>query len=100
MRSATKSLCMIAVLLALGAGAAFADCGIKDTHEGTLKSADVAKNTVVVVGQDGKEVSLTLTAKTLVSDAAGKTAKVADLVGKKVKVVSEHAKIDSIQQTA
>jgi len=95
-----KSLVLIVVLLALGAGAAFAGCGVKDTHEGTLKSADADQQTVVVVGQDGKEVNLTLTAETRVTDAAGKEAQLSDLVGKKVKVVSEHAKIDSIQQTA
>ena len=100
MRVTMRSLFLIVVLLALGAGAAAAGCGVKDTHEGTLKSADGEKNIVVVVGQDGKEVSLTLTASTQVTDAEGKTAKVSDLVGKTVKVVSEHAKVDSIQQKA
>ena len=98
MRVTMRSLFLIVVLLALGAGAAVAGCGVKDTHEGTLKSADAEKNTVVVVGQDGKEVNLTLTASTEITNAEGKAAKVSDLVGKTVKVVSEHAKVDSIQQ--
>jgi hypothetical protein len=97
MRFKMQALLLIAVL-ALGAGAVLADCGVKDTHEGTLKSVDADKNIIVVVAQDGKEVRLTLTAQTRVTDAEGKKAEASGLVGKKVKVVSEHAKIDSIEQ--
>ena len=86
-------------ILALCAGVAVADCGKKDTHEGTLTSADADSNTIVVtVGEE--QVQLTLTANTKVMDAKGKAAEVGNLVGKKVKVVSEHAKIDSIEQIA
>jgi hypothetical protein len=95
-----KSLFAIACVLALGAGIASAGCGVKDTHDGTLKSADVAKNTVVVVGEDGKEIQLTLTDKTRVTDGDGKDVDVSALVGKQVRVVSEHAKVESIQQLA
>ncbi len=94
-----KSLSLI-VVVALGAGAAAAGCGIKDTHEGTLKSVDPDSNVVVVVGEDGEEVKLTLTTKTQVTDAEGNEAKVSELVGKEVKVVSEHAEVDSIKQIA
>lgn len=99
MRILMKSLVLVAVL-ALGAGAVYADCGVKDTHQGTLKSVDADKNMVVVVGEDGTEVELTLTANTQVMDSEGKTAKVSKLVGEQVEVISEHAKIDSIKQIA
>jgi hypothetical protein len=100
MRPMTKLLCLI-VVLAVGAGAAVAGCGHKDTHQGTLKSVDADSNTVVVmVGEEGKEVELTLTAETKVTDAEGNQADASKLVGKQVKVVSEHAKIDSITQVA
>ena len=94
-----KSVALI-VVLALSAGAAAANCGKKDTVQGTLKSVDAESNAVVIVGEGGKEVKLTLTTKTQVTDSAGKEAKVAALVGKQVKVVSEHAQVDSIQQVA
>ena len=99
MRVLIKSL-MLIVVLALAAGAVYADCGVKDTHQGTLKSVDAENNTVVVVGEDGAEVQLTLTADTQVMDSEGKMAEVSKLVGKQVEVVSEHAKIDSIKQMA
>lgn len=99
MRTMMKSVSLI-VILALSAGAAAAGCGVKDTHEGTLKSVDAESNVVVIVGEGGKEVKLTLTTKTQVTDSEGKDAKVSALVGKQVKVVSEHAQVDSIQQVA
>lgn len=99
MRLAMKSLSLI-VVFALGVAAASAGCGIKDTHEGTLKSVDADKKEVVVVGEDGKEVKLKFTTKTEVMDAEGNKAEVSKLVGKEVEVVSEHAEIDSIKQIA
>ena len=96
MRQLTRALSLIAIL-ALCAGVAVADCGKKDTHEGTLTSVDAESHTVVVtVGE--KTVELTMTGNTKVMDAKGNTAEVGKLVGQKVKVVSEHAKIDSIEQ--
>jgi flavin-dependent dehydrogenase len=92
-----KLLSLIAVLV-LAATAASAGCGAKDTTEGTLKSVDKENNAVVVEVKEGEEVKITLTAKTEVVDADGKKAEVSKLVGSKVKVVSEHAKADSIQQ--
>jgi hypothetical protein len=95
-----KTLSLV-VVLALAAAPAAAGCGVKDTHEGTLKSVDADSNSVVVeVGQDGKQVKLTLTAKTEVTDSEGNAIEASALVGQKVQVVSEHAKIDSIKQLA
>lgn len=87
------------VVLALGAGIASAGCGTKDTHQGTLSAVNADTNTIVV-SVDGKELKLTLTDNTKVMDAEGNEIDAASLVGKKIKVVSEHAKIDSIEQVA
>ncbi len=98
--STAMRLLTLTVMLALCAGVVVAGCGHKDTHKGTLTSVDADNNQVVVADEDGKEVKLTLTANTQVMDAEGNEAKVSELVGKKVKVVSEHAKVDSIKQMA
>jgi hypothetical protein len=83
-----KLLSLLAIAsLSLSAQAA---CGKKETAEGTLKSFDAEKKAVVVTGADGKDVTITLTPKTEGAD------KVAALVGKAVKVVSEHGKADSV----
>jgi hypothetical protein len=83
-----KLLTLIAtVALSIGANAA---CGKKVTNEGTLKSYDAEKKTVVVVDAAGKSATITLTPSTTGAD------KVKDLVGKAVKVVSEHGKADSV----
>lgn len=100
MKNRMMTLCLLIVVLAIGAGVASAGCGHKDTLEGTLKSIDAENNSVVVVVEDGKEVELTLTAETKVTDAEGNDSEASDLVGKKVKVVSEHAKVDSIELIA
>ena len=93
-----KNLVSLLVVLVLCAGVAVAGCGHKETVEGTLQSVDEEANTVVV-GDDGKKVELGITAETKVTDAEGKEAELSKLVGKGVKVVSEHAKVDSITQT-
>ena len=97
-----KAMLAMIVVFAIGTGVAYAGCGVKDTHEGTLKSFDEEKNVIVVAvaGEDGEEVEITLTAKTQVTDGEGKETKASNLLGKKVKVVSEHAKADSVQQVA
>jgi hypothetical protein len=100
MRLSLRALVCLVVALALATGAAYGACGKKDTTEGTLTSVDAATKTVVVKAADGKEVKLTMTATTAVKDAGGKSAEASALVGKSVKVVSEHAKIDSITQVA
>lgn len=100
MRTWMKPLCaMLVVLLAAGTVVS-ADCGVKDTHEGTLQSVD-SKNKVIVVsvGTD-KTVELELTDSTEVKDADGNAVKVSELVGSNVKVISEHSRIDSIQALA
>ena len=72
------------------AGSAVAGCGKKVTNEGTLKSYSAETKTVVVEGKDGKAATLTLTPSSTGAD------KIESLVGKSVKVVSEHGKIDSV----
>jgi hypothetical protein len=100
MKNTVRTLLLLSVVLAIGAGVAIAGCGHKDTQEGTLKSVDAEKKAVVLVVEDGKEIELKLTAKSKVMDAEGKKSEASNLVGKKVKVVSEHAEIDSIEQIA
>ncbi len=84
-----KFLTLIA-LVGFATGSAYAGCGKKVTNEGTLKSYDEATKTVVVEGKDGKAATITLTPSTTGADTA------ASLVGKSVKVVSEHGKADSV----
>ena len=87
-----KLLALLAMAtLTLGAQAG---CGKKVTDEGTLKSYDAEKKTVVVEKADGKTATVTLTPTTAGAD------KVAALVGKAVKVVSEHGKADSVAAPA
>ncbi len=70
--------------------AGFAACGKTVTNEGTLKSYDAESKKVVVVDAAGKSATITLTPSTTGADKA------ADLVGKPVKVVSEHGKAQSV----
>ena len=85
MKKLLALLAMATLTLGVQAG-----CGKKVTDEGTLKSYDAEKKTVVVEKADGKSATVTLTPTTTGAD------KVADLVGKAVKVVSEHGKADSV----
>jgi hypothetical protein len=98
-RLSLKWLCLIVVAF-LAAGAVSADCGVKDTYQGKLKAVDAEKNQVLIVVKDGKEVELELTDESKVMDAEGNKAMAKKLVGKNVKVISEHGKIDSIEQVA
>ena len=75
------------VALAISAQAA---CGKKVTDEGTLKSYDAEKKTVVIEKADGKSATITLTPATTGADKAS------TLVGKAVTVISEHGKADSV----
>jgi len=84
-----KALTLLAIST-LALGSAYAGCGKVVTNEGKLKSFDAATKKVVVEGKDGKEASLTLTPSSKGADTAEK------LVGKDVKVDSEHGKITSI----
>lgn len=86
-----KNILSILSALALAA-AAQAGCGKTVTNEGTLKSFDAEKKVVVVADKAGKETKITLTAKTKGADG------VKELVGKSVKVESEHGKASSISK--
>ena len=90
-----KKFLAILAALAVSASAAYAGCGKKVNNDGKLTSYDAdTKALVVTVGK--KEVKLQTTPKTEFKSKDGKKVKAADLVGKKVKVVSEHKKIDSV----
>lgn len=84
-----KFLALIAVL-SLSLVSVDAACGKKVTTEGKLKSYEAEKKALTVEDKDGKAVTLTLTPSSTGAD--GLTA----LVGKDVKVISEHGKIDSV----
>ena len=87
-----KLLALLAMAtLTLGAQAG---CGKKVTDEGTLKSYDAEKKSAVIEKADGKSATVTLTPTTTGAD------KVAELVGKAVKVISEHGKADSVAAAA
>ena len=85
-----KKLLALIALVSLSFVTADAACGKKVTNEGTLKSYDAEKKALTVEGKDGKSTTLTLTPSSTGADT------VATLVGKSVKVVSEHGKIDSV----
>ena len=85
-----KKILAILTALCLMVGASYAGCGKKVTNNGSLKSYDAEKKQIVVVGADGKLAKLTITPKTKGAD------KLKGLVGKKVKVISEHKKVDSV----
>ena len=85
MKKLLALLAMATLTLGVHAG-----CGKKVTDEGTLKSYDAEKKTVVVELAGGKSATVTLTPTTTGADKA------ATLVGKAVKVISEHGKADSI----
>lgn len=82
-----KKIIAIASALCLLAGAAHAGCGKKVTNTGVLKSYDAESKSIVVVGAKGK---LKITPKTKGA------ASLKGLVGKKVTVISEHKKVDSV----
>ena len=89
-----KTILSIIAIVAISASSVYAGCGKKNEITGTLKSYD--KDTkLLVVEVDGKKSKITLTPKTEVKKGKDK-ADIADLVGKKVKVISEHKKADSV----
>lgn len=88
-----KKLLTLVASLALTI-AANAGCGKTVTSEGTLKSFDAENKTLIVVDAAGKSTTITLTPSTTGAD------KVAALVGKSVKVVSEHNKAQSVAAAA
>ena len=85
-----KKLLTILTLVALSAGTTFANCGKKVTDEGKLKSFNADKKEITIEIAEGKTVARVMTPDTKV------TGKIEDLIGKSVKVVSEHNKLDSV----
>jgi hypothetical protein len=85
-----KQFLSLITLIALSAAPAFAGCGKVVTSEGKLKSFDAGTKTLVVEGKDGKTATITLTPTTKGADS------VSGLVGKAVKVESEHNKATSV----
>ena len=83
-----KQLLSILTLVAFSASAGFAACGKTVTDEGKLSSVNAEKKEIVIEIADGKTVTRTLT--------PGTTGEPEKLVGKKVKVVSEHGKVQSV----
>lgn len=92
-----KKLITLLAAVAFFAGSAYAGCGKKVTDEGTLKSYDSETKQIVVDLGDGKEATLTVKPDTEYKDAEGEKAKAEDLVDQKVKVISEHKKVDSVE---
>ncbi len=83
-----NKLFAILTALCLMAGASHAGCGKKVTDTGVLKSYNAETKQIVVVGAKDK---LTITPKTQGA------AQLKNLIGKKVVVISEHKKVDSIK---
>ncbi len=84
-----KYLLTLVTAFALMAGAAQAGCGKKVTSTGTLKAYDAAKKTLTVAA-GGKNVTLRLTPQSKATGVKG-------MIGKKVTVISEHKKVDSVK---
>ncbi len=91
-----KLILSIILVFGLAVGAAYAGCGMKVTDEGTFKSLDSQKKIIVLASGGGEEATLKLTKDTKAVDADGKEAKLADLVGKEVAVVSEHKVVELV----
>ena len=86
-----KKILVTLAIVALTAGSSFAACGKKVTDEGKLTSYNADKKELTITTADGKTVNRILTPSTTVSG------KIEELIGKSVKVVSEHNKLDSVQ---
>lgn len=93
-----KKLIAIITAIGLAAGASYAGCGKKVTDEGKLTSYDAETKALVVELADGKSATITATPTTEAKGKDGKAADLASLVGKKVKVVSEHKKAESVSE--
>jgi hypothetical protein len=83
-----KHILTIIAALGVAAGVAHAGCGKKETTQGTLEKYDAEAKVITVKPTEGQAVKLTLTPSTKGDIAA--------LVGKKVTVISEHKKVDSV----
>jgi hypothetical protein len=83
-----KKLLTLVTLVAFSAGAAIAGCGKTVTNEGKLSSINKETKEIAIQEKDGKTVTLKLT--------PGTTGATDEMVGKNVKVVSEHGKVQSV----
>ena len=84
-----KNICSLLAIAALSIGSAYAGCGKVVTTEGKLKSFNEETKAAVVETKAG-EKSFTLTPTSKGGKAAAK------LVGKNVKVSTEHDKVTAI----
>jgi hypothetical protein len=100
-----KRILAILALTATALVSADAGCGMKVASIGKIKSFDEASKAVTVTvmqasdaGQvEAKEAKLTMTPDSkIIVDGKVNGAKIADLVGKSVTVVSEHGKVDFV----
>lgn len=87
-----KTILTIVAVLGLALSGAYAGCGKKVTDTGKLSYDKDTKSLAI----KGAKKPITLTPSTKITGADGKEAKIADLDGKKVTVVSEHGKADSV----
>ena len=88
-----KKILAILAAAAIAAGSVYAGCGKKVTAEGKLTYNADKK----VMKIEGADKPIKLQASTKIKGADGKEAKIEDLDGKKVKVVHEHNKADSVE---
>jgi hypothetical protein len=85
-----KQLLSILTLVAFSASAGLAACGKTVTDEGKVTSVNTEKKEISIETADGKTVTRVLTPSSTGADAK--------LVGKKVKIVSEHNKVQSVAE--
>ena len=90
-----KKILALIVSLAL-AGAVYAGCGKKITSIGKLDAFDAKKKTLAITPAAKDKKGLRLTKKTKITGTDGKEAKIEDLKGQEITVVSEHGKVDSV----
>ena len=92
-----KQILGIIAAIAIAAGSAYAGCGKKVTDSGEATSYDADTKTLIV---DGAKKPFQIQASTVVKNAAGEEVEISALEGKKVEVVSEHNKADSVTEKA
>ncbi|MDF1740601.1 MAG: hypothetical protein P1U86_15675 [Verrucomicrobiales bacterium] len=87
-----KQFIAIMVAIVFAAGSVYAGCGKKTTVTGTFEYNEDDK----VLTVEGVDKGIKLQATTKITDAEGKEASIDDLDGKKIEVVHEHNKADSV----
>lgn len=91
-----KRFFVISIAFLMTIVAAYAGCGKKVNNAGVLK-AFKAESKQVTINEKGKKIKLKITPGTkFYAKEGGSEVSIDKLVGKNVKVVSEHKKIDSI----